>query len=95
MKTLVKGGWVVSFRQGRHCMDRDFEVVYEGDEILYIGPRFDGQADRVIDASSQLVCPGFIDTHVHTGHRASHRLITDTGRGEFFGEHGFDLERER
>jgi hypothetical protein len=23
-----------------------------------------------------LIAPGFIDTHVHSGHRASHRLIT-------------------
>jgi cytosine/adenosine deaminase-related metal-dependent hydrolase len=86
MKTLVRGGWVVSYKGGAHCMDRDFEVAYEGDDIIYVGPRFEGKADAVIDATGKLVCPGFIDTHVHTGHRASHRLITDAGRGEFFGQ---------
>ena len=35
---------------------------------------------------SKLVCPGFIDTHVHSGHRASHRLISDTGRPLYFGQ---------
>ncbi len=30
--------------------------------------------------------PDFIDTHVHSGHRASHRLITDTGRPMFYGQ---------
>src|SRR5262245_27882982 len=29
---------------------------------------------------------GFIDTHVHSGHRASHRLITDTGRPMYYGQ---------
>jgi len=28
----------------------------------------------------------FIDTHVHSGHRASHRLITDTGRAMYYGQ---------
>jgi len=26
-------------------MDRDFQVVYEGDEIIYIGPKFVGKAE--------------------------------------------------
>ncbi len=86
MKTLVQGGWVVGFKRGIHCLDRNFQVVYEGDEILYVGPKFEGSIDATIDAAGKLICPGFIDTHVHTGHRASHRLFTDTGRAEFFGQ---------
>jgi cytosine/adenosine deaminase-related metal-dependent hydrolase len=86
MKTLVQGGWVVSYRDGHHCMDRDHQVVYEGDQIIYTGPKFEGAADKRIDAAGKLICPGFIDTHVHSGHRASHRLITDTGRADYFGQ---------
>jgi len=29
---------------------------------------------------------GFIDTDVHSGHRASHRLISDVGRPDYFGQ---------
>src|SRR5229473_8660062 len=36
--------------------------------------------------NDKLVAPGFIDTHVHSGHRASHRLISDVGRGDYFGQ---------
>ena len=86
MRTRIRGGWVVGHERGAHTLDRNHEVVFEGDEILYVGPAFEGRVDREIDAAGKLVAPGFIDTHVHSGHRASHRLISDTGRGDYFGQ---------
>jgi 5-methylthioadenosine/S-adenosylhomocysteine deaminase len=86
VRTLVRGGWVVGFAGGGHTLIPDGVVVYEDDRILHVGRRFDGRADTEIDARGMLVCPGFIDTHVHSGHRASHRLITDTGRPDFYGQ---------
>lgn len=86
MRTLVRGGWVVGFAGGGHTLVPDGLVVFEDDRIVYVGRRFDGRADAEIDARGMLVCPGFIDTHVHSGHRASHRLITDTGRPDFYGQ---------
>jgi 5-methylthioadenosine/S-adenosylhomocysteine deaminase len=85
MRTLVRGGWVVGFA-GTHTLIPEGVVVYENDRIVHVGRHFDGRADAEIDARGRLVCPGFIDTHVHSGHRASHRLITDTGRPDFFGQ---------
>jgi len=85
-RTLVRGGWVVGFGGRTHTLIRDGVVVFEGGRILHVGERFDGRVDREIDARGRLVMPGFIDAHVHTGHRASHRLITDTGRREYFGQ---------
>jgi 5-methylthioadenosine/S-adenosylhomocysteine deaminase len=86
VRTRIRASWVVGYKGKDHTLDRDHEVVFEGDSILYVGPRFDGRVDREIDAAERLVAPGFIDTHVHSGHRASHRLITDAGRGDFFGQ---------
>lgn len=86
MRTRIRNGWVVGHRAGAHTLDHGHEVVYEGDRILHVGPRFEGAVDAEIDADGMLVSPGFIDTHVHSGHRASHRLITDAGRGDYFGQ---------
>ena len=81
MRTKIEAGWIVGFQGDTHALFRDAVVVYEGTRILYVGTSFDGDVDRTIDARGKLLCPGFIDTHVHSGHRATHRLISDTGRG--------------
>jgi len=95
MRMLVQGGWVVGFRDGAHTLDRDWQLVYEGDEILYVGPRFEGRIDETLDAAGKLVCPGFVDTHVHSGHRGAHRLITDAGRADAFGQPFLEVSAPR
>ena len=86
MRTKINGGWVVGHNGNTHVLYRDGVVVFEGNQILEVGKNFDGQVDQEIDAHGMLVAPGFIDMHVHAGHRASHRLITDTGRPDYFGQ---------
>jgi 5-methylthioadenosine/S-adenosylhomocysteine deaminase len=86
MRTAIKAGWIVGYDNGGHTLIRNGVVVFEGNRIISVGPTFDGPVDREIDAGDKLVSPGFIDTHVHYGHRASHRLLTDTGRPLFYGQ---------
>lgn len=86
MRTAIKAGWVVGYDNGTHQLIRNGVVVYEDNKIIFVGQRFDGRVDRAIDAGGRLVAPGFIDTHIHYGHRASHRLISDTGRPLFYGQ---------
>src|SRR6266508_6692380 len=86
MRGLIRGGWVVGFAGGRHTLLWDGVVVWEGDRVVHVGSGFSGSVDEEIDARDKLVCPGFIDTHVHSGHRASHRLISDAGRPDYFGQ---------
>jgi len=80
MRTAIKAGWIVGYDNGGHTLIRNGVVVFEGNRITSVGPTFDGSVDREIDVGDKLVSPGFIDTHVRYGHRASHRLLTDTGR---------------
>ena len=86
MRTAIKASWLVGHDRGGHTLIRDGVVVYEDNRIISVGTSFDGAVDRTIDAANKLVAPGFIDTHVHYGHRASHRLITDAGRPLFYGQ---------
>src|SRR5262245_57180101 len=86
MRTAINASWLVGHDKGGHTLIRDGVVVYEDNRIISVGTGFDGSLDRTIDAKNKLVAPGFIDTHVHYGHRASHRLITDAGRPLFYGQ---------
>src|SRR5271163_1754016 len=86
MRTRISCGWLVAHADGHHTLWRNAELVYEGNTVLFIGERFEGAVDHEINARERLVIPGFIDTHVHSGHRASHRLISDVGRPDYFGQ---------
>jgi 5-methylthioadenosine/S-adenosylhomocysteine deaminase len=86
MRTKIEATWIVGYERDHHTLVRDSELVFEGNRILHVGKGFEGRVDKVIDATGKLVSPGFIDTHVHSGHRASHRLITDTGRPMYYGQ---------
>ena len=86
MRTRIDASWVIGNEKGSHTLIRDGVVVFENNRIIHVGNSFDGEVDRSIDGGGKLVIPGFIDTHVHSGHRASHRLITDTGRPMYYGQ---------
>jgi 5-methylthioadenosine/S-adenosylhomocysteine deaminase len=95
VRTRITGGWVVGFERGTHALWRDGVVVIEDDRILHVGPPFHGRVDRELDARGKLIVPGFVDCHVHSGHRASHRLITDVGRPDYYGQPFLDISVPR
>ena len=82
----MRCGWVVANEGAGHTLWKGGDLVWEGDRVIQAGPRFEGHVDVELDASTHLVIPGFVDTHVHSGHRASHRLISDVGRPDYFGQ---------
>ncbi|GKX33930.1 MAG: ethylammeline chlorohydrolase [Rhizobiaceae bacterium MnEN-MB40S] len=86
MATLFTGDWIVANDGDRHVLIPEGVVVVEGDSIVHVGTSYDGAPERIIGGSGQVVIPGFIDVHVHAGSRALHRLFSDSGRPELFGQ---------
>ena len=62
MKTLLRGGFVVSGRGSRRA-----DVLIDGEKIARVGhipPALAAQSE-VVDVSGCLLFPGFIDAHTH------------------------------
>jgi dihydroorotase len=69
---VLKGGRLLDPSAPDGARDREGDLVIERGRVLRAGPGaagelVDGDPDRVrvVDASGQWVCPGFIDLHVH------------------------------
>lgn len=62
MKILLKNGSVVNvFSEEIENAD----VLIENGKIIGVGDYSDTQADETVDISGKIVCPGFIDSHIH------------------------------
>lgn len=63
MKRLLKGARVVDPAAGR---DGAFDILIDGDRIGLVGKNIPANGAQVVEVpSSFVVCPGFIDMHVH------------------------------
>lgn len=62
-KTLIQGGYVVSFDGDQHRVLRDGVVVFEDDQIAFVGKSYPGEVDRIILAQGKLISPGLINMH--------------------------------
>lgn len=60
-------------------------VVWEGNEIIHVGPWFSGEVDEIIDATGKIVTPGLINTHAHlAGSPLDKSFIEDRGSRQFY-----------
>lgn len=86
MLKVIRGSWVLGYRHGRHWLMKDAVVLIENDLIRNVLSSYEGPADEEYDGSDQVIIPGLIDTHVHVGTRATHRLLCDSGTDAFYGQ---------
>lgn len=61
MKTKVTGAFVIGFDGNDHVIYKDGEVVYENNQIVFVGHDYPAPVDQVIDGGQAIVSPGFID----------------------------------
>src|ERR1044072_2591249 len=66
MSIRIDGGTVVGWSGMSHELIPNGSLLIEGDSIKSVGRDNSQSADRVIDASGKLVCPGFVNLHVHS-----------------------------
>jgi 5-methylthioadenosine/S-adenosylhomocysteine deaminase len=76
MKTLVRGGMVVSMDPATGDLLRG-DVLIEDGRIAAVAPEIDPAGAEVVDATGKIVLPGFVDTHRHTWQTAFRGLGAD------------------
>ena len=62
MKLLLSGGRVVDPSQG---LDGPFDLLVEDGKVVRLDRNLAGDGAETLDVSGMVVCPGFLDMHVH------------------------------
>lgn len=75
MITVVKNGWIVTQDSKRSILKGD--VVIDGERIVSVGGEYNGSADRVVDASGDIIMPGMINTHSHVAMSVMKGVVDD------------------
>src|SRR5262245_5414282 len=83
LKTLIEGGWVVTYDGKSHVVHEQGNVVYENDRIVHAGGAYTGAVDVRLSARGKLVSPGFINTHVHTTGNGGDYLLLDMAQNGY------------
>ena len=84
-KTLIRPSYIIAFDGSKHRYLRDGEIVYQGQDIIYVGKEYKGEVDETIHAPGKVVSPGFISTHAHLATSPLDRsFIEDRGNPQFY-----------
>ncbi len=62
MKTLLKNGTILNVFTD--TLEKA-NVLLEGTKIIGVGDYGDDEADKVLDVTGKVLCPGFVDGHIH------------------------------
>src|SRR5574342_891703 len=89
MTLRIEGGTVVGWSGTSHELIPEGSVFIDGDSISYVGTDRTTHADRVINARGKLVCPGFINLHVHSQLNVGDYLITDATKRDYLSANYF------
>ncbi|HEX4563779.1 MAG TPA: amidohydrolase family protein [Solirubrobacteraceae bacterium] len=81
-KLLIKGGYVLTMDPAIGELERG-DVLVEDGRIAQVAANIDADA-AVIDASGDVVMPGFVDTHRHTWQTALRAICADWSLMEYF-----------
>jgi 5-methylthioadenosine/S-adenosylhomocysteine deaminase len=84
-KTKIRASYIIAFDGRVHRYLRDGELVFEGEDILYVGKNYEGEVAKTIDAAGKIISPGFINTHTHLSSSPMDRsFVEDVGNPQFY-----------
>jgi cytosine/adenosine deaminase-related metal-dependent hydrolase len=89
MSIRIDGGIVVGWSGTSHEIVPGGSVSIEGNTIRSVGTDKSPGADRVIDASGKIVCPGFVNLHVHSQLNVGDYLLSDVTKKDYLAANWF------
>src|SRR5258706_854141 len=89
MSIRTEGGTVVGWSGTSHEIIPNGSVFIDGNTIKSVGTDQAQTADRVIDAAGKIVCPGFVNLHVHSQLNVGDYLLTDVTKKDYLAAIGF------
>ena len=89
MKIRIDGGTVVGWSGAGHEIVPNGSVLIDGDAIKSVGTDKSQPADKVIEASGKIVCPGFVNLHVHSQLNVGDYLLGDVTKKDYLAANWF------
>jgi len=89
MKIRIDGGAVVGWSGTSHELIPDGSILVEGNSIKDIGTDKTPAVDKVIDAAGKIVCPGFVNLHVHSQLNIGDYLLADVTKKDYLAANWF------
>lgn len=81
----IKGKFIVGFDGKEHRLLHDGVIIIQKNWIKHMGKSYSGEVNRWIDASSSLVMPGLINTHIHASSSPKDKsFLEDVGARHFY-----------
>lgn len=83
---LKNNSYVVGYENGGHVLYKDGELAYQGNNVIYAGKHFEGQADEIVDTNRGFVIPGLVNCHCHVAASPVEKgFLEDIGSPIFYG----------
>ena len=83
---IRRASWVIRWEGGKHVYGRDVDVAFDEGGILYVGPAWQGTADKELAGGGRLIMPGLVNIHCHSGDEPLAKgLFDDAGTPQLWG----------
>ncbi|MBR6870396.1 MAG: amidohydrolase family protein, partial [Candidatus Methanomethylophilaceae archaeon] len=92
MITAIRDAWIVTQDAQRRIIKGD--LVIEDEKIVSVGTKYNGTADREIDAFGDIVMPGMINTHTHVAMSVMKGVVDDLSFPDFL-DKVFKIDSDR